>query len=516
MSAQTNKTPLKSYNYCYPFNGKMYISSDFNAKRTSETYKVKYHHGIDIVGKSNKRVLSITSGVVKRAQYQSGYGNYVWVKADDGHGIIYGHLSKTLVKVNQRVTAGTQIGIEGSTGHSTGSHLHLGVSTNPDYSATHASNKTWVNPFAYLGASRYSNLKGKTIDGSSGIAGVSTNVSVDTSSTTQVSSSVGSISASQVVPSGEFYEVVDLKGTLCDWLYGRRYRVIIIMADGNSLDVSEIKCTFDIKKTQFKQSDKAVITLYNLSPDTENKIIKDGKQVLIEAGYNGSFYGRIYTGAIIQPVRSKENGTDYKLTLISMNTDRFLTYGLVGTTIVASQSARDAVTTAASKASYSAEVGYITADTNLTYPRGKVMFGKPSDYLDQIAKTLNATFYTEDGKVNIVQAKQLSSNEIFDLGPETGLIGSPEQNETGISFECLLNPLIAINSLVRIDNKKIAGYEWEQGKAIRSLDSQGIYRIITVEYIGDTRGQDWKCQCSAITQAGTLPSFLANPSLYGW
>lgn len=512
MSVQTNEQKItqQQSNYCYPFNGTFKVTSDFNEKRTSETYNVRYHHGLDLVAQQSRTVVSITSGVVKRAQYQSGYGNYVWVQSDDGHGIIYAHLAETYVKVNQRVKVRTAIGKEGSTGHSTGLHLHLGVSTNPDYSATHAKQQTWINPFAYLGVSPYSNLKGKTFDGNGGITGVSSDISGDSSI-----SNGSSLNTSQVVPSGQFYEVVDIQGTLSDWLYGRRYRVIVVMDDDNSLDVSEIRCTFDIPKTQFRQSDKAVVTLYNLSPDTENRIIKSGKQIIIEAGYNGSFYGRIYAGNIIQPIRSKENGTDYKLTLISMNTDRFLTYGLVGTTVVANQSARDAVATAASKANYPVETGSI-ADTNLVYPRGKVMFGKPSDYLDQIAKTMNATFYTEDGKINIVQAKQIPSNEIFDLGPETGLLGSPSQNETGIDFECLLNPLIVINSLVRIDNKKIAGYEWSQGKAIRSLDSQGIYRIIKVEYVGDTRGNDWKCRCSAITQAGTLPSFLSNPSLYGW
>ena len=176
---------------------------------------------------------------------------------------------------------------------------------------------------------------------------------------------------------------------------------------------------------------------------------------------------------------------------------------------------RDAVSNIASRANYPVETGSV-ADTRITYPRGKVVFGRPSDYLTQMAKTMNATYYTEDGKVNIVQAKQPESNEIFDLGPKTGLLGTPEQNNTGITFSCLLNPLITLNSLVRIDNRKIDQYQYKEGTAIRSLDSQGIYRVITVKYTGDTRGNDWKCECGAIGQAGILPSFLANPTMYGW
>ena len=52
----------------------------------------------------------------------------------------------------------------------------------------------------------------------------------------------------------------------------------------------------------------------------------------------------------------------------------------------------------------------------------------------------------------------MPDGEIFDLGPDSGLIGTPTQNDVGISGECLLNPNIKLNSLVHINNKKIARY----------------------------------------------------------
>ena len=502
-----------SSNYCFPFTGRFKVTSPFGLRSLSETYASKNHKGIDLVATENKTVVSVTNGTVRRSQYQRGYGNYVWVANEDGKGCIYAHLAKSYVKVGQKVHPKTPIGLMGSTGHSTGPHLHFGVSTSQDYSTSHTKDDYWINPFAYLGVSPYDrSIKGKTYDGGESLVGGVYSVS-SYGNETENSSSIDI--SNTVVASGEYYEVVDIKGTLSDWLYGRNYRVLVDLGDGTSFDVSEVRCTFNIPKTQFRQGDKATITLYNLSPDTENKIIQSGQKVIIEAGYNGSYYGVIFSGYIIQPIRSKENGVDYKLTLICRNTDRFLTFGLINTTLVANQNSRDAIKYAASKATYPVETGSI-ADTRITYPRGKVMFGKSADYLDNLAKTANATFYTEDGKVNIVQAKTIPSNEIFDLGPKTGLINSPSQNETGIEFTCLLNPLITLNSLVRVDNEKIAGYEWTQGTAIRGLDTQGIYRVISVTYIGDTRGSEWKCKCKALTQAGTLPSFLANPNLYGW
>lgn len=498
--------------YCFPFTGKFKVTSPFGRRSLSETYASKNHKGIDLVALENKTIVSVTNGTVKRAQYQRGYGNYVWVANEDGKGCIYAHMAKTYVRVGQKVHPKTPIGLMGSTGHSTGPHLHFGISTSHDYSTSHTKDVYWINPFAYLGVSPYNqSIKGKTYDGGESLVGISYDVSLGQ----QTSYSSSNISQNEIIPSGEYYEIIDIKGTLSDWLYGRKYRILVLMGDGTAFDVSEVRCSFEIPKTQLGVPQQAIITLYNLSPETENSIIQNGQQVVVEAGYNGSFYGKIFSGNIIQPVRSKENGTDYKLTLVALDSNRFTTYGLVGVTLNSNLSMRDAISNIASRANYQIETGFI-ADTRITYPRGKVMFGKPSDYLTQIAKTMNATYYTEDGKVNIVQAKQLESGEIFDLGPQTGLIGTPKQNDTGIEFSCLLNPLITLNSLVRIDNKKIDQYQYSQGTAIRSLDSQGIYRVITVKYSGDTRGNNWKCECGAIGQAGILPSFLSNPTMYGW
>lgn len=520
MSASTNERVFsgssrkfqQASNYCFPFTGKFKVTSPFGRRSLSETYASKNHKGIDLVALENKTIVSVSNGTVRRAQYQKGYGNYVWVANEDGKGCIYAHMAETYVKVGQKVHPKTPIGLMGSTGHSTGPHLHFGVSTSQNYSTSHTRDEYWINPFAYLGVSPYDqSIKGKTYDGGESLVGTSYDVSLGQ----QTSYSSSNIGQNEIIPSGEYYEIIDIKGTLSDWLYGRKYRILVLMGDGTAFDVSEVRCSFEIPKTQLGTPQQAIITLYNLSPETENSIIQNGQQVVVEAGYNGSFYGKIFSGNIIQPVRSKENGTDYKLTLVALDSNRFTTYGLVGVTLNSNLSMRDAISNIVSRANYPIETGSI-ADTRITYPRGKVMFGKPSDYLTQMAKTMNSTYYTEDGKVNIVQAKQLESGEVFDLGPQTGLIGTPKQNDTGIEFSCLLNPLITLNSLVRIDNKKIDQYQYSQGTAIRSLDSQGIYRVITVKYSGDTRGNNWKCECGAIGQAGILPSFLSNPSMYGW
>lgn len=492
---------------CFPFLGKATVTSQFgyrNLKVGSTD-----HMGVDLDLGSQTTVVSCVSGKVSKTGWNKYRGYYVIVAGIDHYSTIYQHLSKILVKEGETVYCKTPLGIEGATGEVSGPHLHFeACSTNdPEKSL---SRKYCINPAIYWGLDNYYNLNGRILDGSGMILGNTTDslratVNVDYSSS---STGTSGVSSDEIIPSGEFYKVA-LEGTTGDWLYGRRYRVLIDLGKGNAFDVSNLRCKFEIRKTYSRFSNQCSVSIYNLNPDDENKLIKEGQRIVIEAGYNGSQYGKIFDGNIIQPVRSKEGNVDYKLTLISMDTDRYVTYGLVGVSLVAQQSMRQAINTLANKSSIAVNEGYIS-DQKINYPRGKVMFGAPTYYLDQIAKTMNASYYNENGAINVVKATDLPSDEILDIGPTSGLVGNTTQTLYGISFSCLLNPKLAINSLVHIDNRKISGYTYQQGNPVRSLDSEGVYRVISIVHSGDTRGDDWVTNVEAISQAGILPGMMVS------
>ena len=85
-----------------------------------------FHTGIDLVEPFGSPVYAADDGVVALVgSSSSGYGNYVVVAHAGGFNTLYGHLSTSLVKVGQRVTQGTAVGLEGSSGNSTGPHLHF-------------------------------------------------------------------------------------------------------------------------------------------------------------------------------------------------------------------------------------------------------------------------------------------------------------------------------------------------------------------------------------------------------
>jgi LysM repeat protein len=88
------------------------------------------HNGVDLTSYYNAPILAAASGkviVAKVGGWGGGYGNYVVIQHNNGTQTLYGHMSEVLVQVGQAVSKGQQIGKMGSTGQSTGVHLHFEV-----------------------------------------------------------------------------------------------------------------------------------------------------------------------------------------------------------------------------------------------------------------------------------------------------------------------------------------------------------------------------------------------------
>lgn len=105
----------------------MRLTSAFGHRSDPFTGRRARHNGIDIPGPVGTPIYATADGIVGRAQRLGGYGLYVEIE----HGLAlqtrYGHLSQILVQPGQRVRRGDMIGLMGSTGRSTGSHLHYEV-----------------------------------------------------------------------------------------------------------------------------------------------------------------------------------------------------------------------------------------------------------------------------------------------------------------------------------------------------------------------------------------------------
>ncbi len=106
------------------------ISSRFGKRTDPVNNKKAIHEGVDIKGKRGDRILATASGKVIKAFKNGGYGNYVEIDHGNGYITAYAHMQNYLVKKGERVKQGQVIGQVGSTGRSTGPHLHYEIQLN--------------------------------------------------------------------------------------------------------------------------------------------------------------------------------------------------------------------------------------------------------------------------------------------------------------------------------------------------------------------------------------------------
>ncbi|WP_369249686.1 M23 family metallopeptidase [Streptomyces sp. R41] len=118
-----------------------YISTGYKAG--GSLWSSGSHTGVDFHAASGTSVHAVGSGTVVTAGWGGAYGNQVVIKMHDGTYTMYGHLSSIGVSVGQTVTPGQQIALSGSTGNTTGPHLHFEARTTAEYGSD-------IDPVAYL------------------------------------------------------------------------------------------------------------------------------------------------------------------------------------------------------------------------------------------------------------------------------------------------------------------------------------------------------------------------------
>ncbi len=139
--SKMNKYEKESYygiNFIWPVNGS--LSSYYGSRKDPFTGVYCFHPGIDIKGKVGKKIKSVKDGKIIFTGWNNIYGNFIIIKHKNNYITSYAHLSEINVKLNQYIKQGEYIGKMGSTGRSTGPHLHFEIRKNGKL----------INPLIYL------------------------------------------------------------------------------------------------------------------------------------------------------------------------------------------------------------------------------------------------------------------------------------------------------------------------------------------------------------------------------
>lgn len=294
------------------------------------------------------------------------------------------------------------------------------------------------------------------------------------------------------------------------------------------LDVSDLHCVFDINRCAMYYPNTATVTIYNLTADTESALMYEGYRLQVYAGYEESStdsnYGLIFDGDILMCSRQKTDGVDYTLTILAVDGGLLYTEGYANFTVNRGATARDVISAITKKSAVSVSTAHISnVVDSLQFSTSHAVHGLVKNELDDICKSLNATWYIDNGQLNIIQYAQDVSylpngSQAIVLDVAHGLLGNPAQVNYGVNAKCLLNCQIVPYGMISLPPQlitrqlvQVGTYSAGPGYVYDAIDPNGLYRVVSVNHHGDTRENDWYSAVSAISQSNAaIPSVLAS------
>lgn len=293
-----------------------------------------------------------------------------------------------------------------------------------------------------------------------------------------------------------------------------------ILSNSDNEDGS-LRVTFNIQKHGWTNPNFSEISVYNMSPDTENLLIKSGTRIMVEAGYVNGEFGVIYDGHIFQPMWEREDTVTTKVTFKCIDAMDIIYDNMVECAGTVMQSQKQMIMDMASKARKPFKIKSISETMpDKKMVRTKIFFDSPTYYLRKYAQdggTLPSAI-DRDVILNRPQEPLPESAYIYAMtvSPlEGGLIGVPQQTQDGVNFTMLLNPSVTVFNpspmLIKIANSYIRQAVMQFGsKGFSRLDEDGVYKVIGVNHVGDTRGSDWYTHVTGVNQSmeGMVPAMF--------
>ncbi|MCT7908799.1 hypothetical protein N5915_04435 [Arcobacter lacus] len=285
--------------------------------------------------------------------------------------------------------------------------------------------------------------------------------------------------------------------------FGRNYSLEIITLNNQKITIQpELRISFDITKSVKGSLNNGTIQIYNLSqtkrdqitkdedivdkdkekqkkekpknPDDKRTLPSDYMQFELKAGY--SKIETIFKGAISKAF-SKKQGAEFITTIEAYDG----LYDMQNS--YTSKVVKGNITEHVIADMPTVKQGKITEQNPLLRPR--VLVGNSFKILEENL-TENETYYVDDGVLHIIKDKEVTSSYIPLVNSETGLLDTPEKAEKEVRFETMMNPLLKIGCLLKLES-------------LYDKRFNGIYKINTIHYTGDYGGTDWKQEVFCIS-----------------
>lgn len=297
----------------------------------------------------------------------------------------------------------------------------------------------------------------------------------------------------------------------------RFLNIVLIPDRGENIGLGDLRCTFDVRQFDRQSPNTADIFVYNLSDTTKARLRGEFTKVSVRAGYQSNF-APIFEGSIKQFRSGRQSSTDTFLNIRAADGDVAYTQGTIQTTLAAGASAEDIVAAIlVALAPLGVTRGQVSGLPTTRSIRAVVLSGMVRDVLRELCQGWNLVWSIQNGRLDIRPVLGRPDNrDAIVLNSATGMIGRPEQTIEGIKVRCLLNPQITVGRVVHINNTSVqrGQYDLSNFGAVQNemlervrVTEDGFYRVISIDHVGDTHGQEWYSEivCIAVGDPITIP-----------
>jgi hypothetical protein len=259
----------------------------------------------------------------------------------------------------------------------------------------------------------------------------------------------------------------------------------------------------------------AEIIITNPSRTTMNEAVAlaENTTVTVDAGYEDGNFGQIFTGQLVRVSTGKENPTDTFIKIQAYDTQAAHNFGVVNKRLPANSTGMDylnALVQSLAPFNVGLQFAPTAALQQLKYPRGLSLFGPTRDYLRQLSRSVNCTYCFQRGQIQMLPLNGTVGGT-FQVNSQTGMVSIPIQTLQGVMVRTLLNPEMNANNTIRLNPADIQtgavpvigpsqDLLFNTGRT--ALDPNGLYRIIHLEFSGDTRAPaPWFNDITAVSLA---------------
>lgn len=296
-----------------------------------------------------------------------------------------------------------------------------------------------------------------------------------------------------------------------------RVAELIVGKGGDGLAIRDLRIAFEVVKTYDETPNRATIKVYNLNDSNQNKVRTEYDDVVLNVGYQGA--NAIIFRGNIQHVYRYADGTDWIVEIQAGDGDADYHKAIINESLAAGVPDTVLIDKAVGTMPRSTK-GPVKGIGPSGTMRGRVVSGPTRDVLRNVARQNNASWSIQDGQVVFVPVDGVLDDEAIVVSAGTGMLGTPEQGDKGITVKSLLNPSYKINGRIKLDNNRIKSKKQKIGETKRSkeevtkarqdenpvrLDPDGIYKVYKLTHRGDTHGADWYSEMECVGLSDAMP-----------